>query len=74
MATPGPSILVAMRVIDELYKFSEEVYDSLMYLRDDKRAKNDKFMLLNEVIVAAEEDITRKEAHVDIMKVAISSG
>ncbi|GJQ94207.1 hypothetical protein Tco_0005346 [Tanacetum coccineum] len=98
MEAPGPSNLVAMRVIDELADFStqnsrtyiaqlnvmisemeamedqDEVYDSLMCLRDDKRAKNENLMVLNELVAMAEEDINRKEVHVEIMEAAISFG
>nr|GFA32360.1 hypothetical protein [Tanacetum cinerariifolium]GFB40488.1 hypothetical protein [Tanacetum cinerariifolium] len=68
------AMIAKMEATDDPTDVYEDVYDSLMCLRDDKRAENDKLMLLNEVIIAAEEDIGRKEAHVEIIKVAISSG
>nr|GEX77543.1 hypothetical protein [Tanacetum cinerariifolium] len=40
----------------------DEVYDSLMSLRDTKRAENNKLMLLNDVIAKAEEEIKTQEA------------
>ncbi|GJZ76469.1 hypothetical protein Tco_0641141 [Tanacetum coccineum] len=52
----------------------EEVYGSLMCLRDGKHAKNNKLMALNELIDEAEEDINTKEAHVEIIEAAINSG
>ncbi|GKD40880.1 hypothetical protein Tco_1261087 [Tanacetum coccineum] len=89
MTAPGPSNPVARRAMDELVDFSgrlnamisdieamddqEEVYDSLMCLRDDKRAEHNKLMALNELIAKAEEDISRKETHIEIMDVTISS-
>nr|GEX92860.1 hypothetical protein [Tanacetum cinerariifolium] len=50
----------------------DEVYDSLMCLRDDKRAENNKLMVLNEVIVEALEDIVVKESHLEIMDEAVN--
>ncbi|GKB64259.1 hypothetical protein Tco_0920445 [Tanacetum coccineum] len=89
MTAPGPSNPVARRAMDELTDFSarlnamisemkamddqEEVYDSLMCLRDDKRAEHDKLMALNKLIAKAEEDISRKETHIEILDAAISS-
>ncbi|GKD16525.1 hypothetical protein Tco_1205683 [Tanacetum coccineum] len=44
-----------------------EVYDTLMYLRDDKRGENTKLMGLNDLITQAEEEIESKEAHVEMI-------
>ncbi|GKB15652.1 hypothetical protein Tco_0849575 [Tanacetum coccineum] len=51
----------------------EEVYDSLMCLVDSKRTENNKLMGLNKLIVEADEDISMKEAHVEIMEASINS-
>ncbi|GKE31425.1 hypothetical protein Tco_1450747 [Tanacetum coccineum] len=56
----------------EAIEDQDEVYDSLMCLRDDKRAKNENLMVLNELVAMAEEEINRKEVHVEIMEAAIS--
>nr|GFA87513.1 hypothetical protein [Tanacetum cinerariifolium] len=72
MAASGSSGVIARRAVDELIDFSgetemeamdnqEEVYDSLMCLRESNRAENNKLMGLNEMIVEAEEDISVKE-------------
>ncbi|GJS04494.1 hypothetical protein Tco_0321002 [Tanacetum coccineum] len=50
-----------------------EVYDSLMCLRESKRAENNKLLGLNELIDEAEEDITVKEGYLEIMEAAINS-
>ncbi|GJS42898.1 hypothetical protein Tco_0567941 [Tanacetum coccineum] len=63
------AMISKMEAIDD----QEEVYDSLMCLRDDKRAENDKLMALNELIAEAEEDISKKETHIEILDAAISS-
>ncbi|GJZ63617.1 hypothetical protein Tco_0620038 [Tanacetum coccineum] len=51
-----------------------EVYDTLMYLRDDKRGENTKLMGLNDLITQAEEEIESKEAHVEMIDAASNSG
>nr|GEU86491.1 hypothetical protein [Tanacetum cinerariifolium] len=65
--------LNAMNSKMEAMDDQKEVYDSLMCWRDDKRAENYKLMALNELIVEAEEDISRKETHIKILDAAISS-
>nr|GEX85179.1 hypothetical protein [Tanacetum cinerariifolium] len=45
-------------------KRMQDLFDSIMCLRDDKRVENEKLSLLNEMITMVEEDITTKEAHV----------
>ncbi|GJT99506.1 hypothetical protein Tco_1109845 [Tanacetum coccineum] len=49
----------------------EEVFDSLMCLRDNRRIANDKLLGLNDMIAEAGEEISTKEAHVEIMDAAI---
>ncbi|GJY16888.1 hypothetical protein Tco_0387310 [Tanacetum coccineum] len=77
MAAPGPSNAVARRAFDELVEFSgeteDEVYDTLMCLRDDRRTEDNKLMALNDLIAKAEEDISVKERHLEIMNAAINS-
>ncbi|GKB66644.1 hypothetical protein Tco_0928056 [Tanacetum coccineum] len=51
----------------------DEVYDSLMCLRDDRRAENNKLMVLNEVIAEVLEDIVVKESHLEIMDATINN-
>nr|GEV77634.1 hypothetical protein [Tanacetum cinerariifolium] len=51
-------VIAEMEAMEDL----DEVYDSLMSLRDTKRAENDKLMLLNDVIAKAEEEIKTQEA------------
>nr|GFA37766.1 hypothetical protein [Tanacetum cinerariifolium] len=63
------AIISEMEAMDD----QEEVYDSLMCLRYDKRAEHDKLMALNELIAEAEEDISRKETHIEILNAGISS-
>nr|GEY21771.1 hypothetical protein [Tanacetum cinerariifolium] len=75
------SNVVARQAIDELMKFSEmeamndqeEMYDSLMCVRDSKRIETHKLMGLNEMIAEAEEEISMKEARVEIMEASINS-
>ncbi|GJU15983.1 hypothetical protein Tco_1143949 [Tanacetum coccineum] len=82
MAAPGSSNVLARRVIDDLLDFSgetsleamgdqDEVFDSLMCLRDDIQDENTKLMGLNDVIAEAEEKIAMKEEHVKTMEAAI---
>ncbi|GKC31824.1 hypothetical protein Tco_1039118 [Tanacetum coccineum] len=52
---------------------TEEVFDSLMCLRDSRRIANDKLLGLNDMIAEAGEEISTKEAHVEIMDAAIKS-
>nr|GEV39973.1 ulp1 protease family, C-terminal catalytic domain-containing protein [Tanacetum cinerariifolium] len=51
-------------MISKLESMNDELFDSLMCLRDDKRVKSEKLSLLNEMIAMVEEDIATKEAHV----------
>ncbi|GJS04415.1 hypothetical protein Tco_0320923 [Tanacetum coccineum] len=77
MVAPGPSNAVARRAVDELVEFrgetEDEVYDTLMCLRDDRCAEDNKLMALNDLIAEAEEDISVKERHLEIMNAAINS-
>ncbi|GJX00603.1 hypothetical protein Tco_0184516 [Tanacetum coccineum] len=70
--------------VDELTNFSgetemeeidnrDEVYDSLFCLRESKAAENNKLLALNDIIADAEEDISVKEGHVEMMDAAINS-
>ncbi|GJS64164.1 hypothetical protein Tco_0678728 [Tanacetum coccineum] len=82
MAALGPSNDVARHVIDDLIALvltalvaemesmedEEDVFDTLMYLRDDIQDENNKLLSLNDVIAEAEERIAMKEAHVEIME------
>nr|GEX52725.1 hypothetical protein [Tanacetum cinerariifolium] len=49
---------------------ADEVFDTLMCLRDDIRDENSKMEGLNDVIAKAEEKIAMKEEHVKTMKAA----
>nr|GEU66376.1 hypothetical protein [Tanacetum cinerariifolium] len=60
--------LTALVAETEAMEDQEEVFDTLMCLRDDIRDENRKLLELNDVIVEAEERIATKEAHVEIMK------
>ncbi|GJY02435.1 hypothetical protein Tco_0360587 [Tanacetum coccineum] len=60
------------RCIMEAMDDMKEVYDSIICLRDGKRAENNKLMALNELIAETEEDISTKEAHVEIMEATIN--
>ncbi|GJW70401.1 hypothetical protein Tco_0127318 [Tanacetum coccineum] len=46
----------------------DDVWDTLMFLRDDIRDENTKLMGLNDVIAQAEDKISTKEGHVKIMQ------
>ncbi|GJX17414.1 hypothetical protein Tco_0218246 [Tanacetum coccineum] len=59
--------LNAMIVKMEAMEDQGEVFDSLMYLKEDRRGKNNKLMALNDLITQVEEEIKSKEAHVEIM-------
>ncbi|GJY31647.1 hypothetical protein Tco_0415142 [Tanacetum coccineum] len=63
------AVIAKMEVMED----REEVYDSLMSLRDARRGENNKLMALNDLIAEAEEEIETKEAHVEIMD-AVSNG
>nr|GEW73228.1 hypothetical protein [Tanacetum cinerariifolium] len=67
MAAPGPSNVVARRVVDDLIEFSDETVVP-KFMKDDMRDENLKLLELNDVIVEAEERIATKEAYVEIMK------
>ncbi|GKC59393.1 hypothetical protein Tco_1086991 [Tanacetum coccineum] len=47
----------------------EEFYDALFCLRDDKRVEYNTLMAVNDVIAKAEEKLTTKEAHLEIIEV-----
>ncbi|GJS09097.1 hypothetical protein Tco_0365893 [Tanacetum coccineum] len=84
MAALGPSNQLARHAIDELMEFSretqemvamndpEEFYDALFCLRDDKRVEYNTLMAINDVIAKAEEKLTTKEAHLEIMEAEIN--
>ncbi|GJS24315.1 hypothetical protein Tco_0452947 [Tanacetum coccineum] len=77
MAFAGPSNILARRVTDDLIDFSEsmgdadDVFDTLMCLKDDIRDENTKLMGLNEAIAPAEDKIATKEGHVKIIEADI---
>ncbi|GJZ85460.1 hypothetical protein Tco_0650799 [Tanacetum coccineum] len=48
----------------------DEVFDTLMYLRDGIQDENTKLMGLNDAIAEAEEKISMKKEHVKTMKAA----
>nr|GEW78453.1 hypothetical protein [Tanacetum cinerariifolium] len=50
----------------------EEFYDALFCLRHDKRVEYNKIMAINDVIAKAEEKLTTKEAHLEIMEAEIN--
>ncbi|GKC41790.1 hypothetical protein Tco_1059512 [Tanacetum coccineum] len=50
----------------------EEFYDALFCLRDDKRVEYNTLMAINDVIAKAEEKLTTKEAHLEIMEAEIN--
>ncbi|GJS74339.1 hypothetical protein Tco_0707180 [Tanacetum coccineum] len=50
----------------------EDVFDSLMSLRDSRSITNDKLLGLNDMIAEAEEEISSKEGHVKIMDATIN--
>ncbi|GJS15573.1 hypothetical protein Tco_0410045 [Tanacetum coccineum] len=50
----------------------EEFYDALFCLRDDKRVEYNTLMEINDVIGMAEEKLTKKEAHIEIMEAEIN--
>ncbi|GJS66515.1 hypothetical protein Tco_0681079 [Tanacetum coccineum] len=58
MAAPGPSNQLARLVIDELMEFSGET----------QRVEYNMLMAINDVIGMAEEKLTTKEAHIEIME------
>ncbi|GJR13018.1 hypothetical protein Tco_0795670 [Tanacetum coccineum] len=76
MAAPGPSNQLARRVIDELMEFTmndlEGFYDALFCLRHDKRVEYNTLMAINDVIAKAEEKLTTKEAHLEIIEAEIN--
>ncbi|GJR46869.1 aminotransferase-like mobile domain-containing protein [Tanacetum coccineum] len=57
------SQLTALSTELEAMGDQEDVFDSLMCLRDDQRDENSRLMALNDVIAKAEEKISTKEAH-----------
>ncbi|GKE46640.1 hypothetical protein Tco_1477898 [Tanacetum coccineum] len=77
MAAAGPSNILARRVTDDLIDFSarlnaliaeiesmgdvDDVFDTLMCLRDDIRDENTKLLDLNDVIAQAEDKIATDE-------------
>nr|GEX18882.1 hypothetical protein [Tanacetum cinerariifolium] len=50
----------------------DEYFDSLLCLRDSRRMGNEKLMGLNERIIAAKEEISTLESHLEIMDAAIN--
>nr|GEU73849.1 hypothetical protein [Tanacetum cinerariifolium] len=52
----------------EAFKDPDEVYDTLMCLRDDRRAEETKLADLNDLITQKEEDIEAKNTHVEMME------
>ncbi|GJS46807.1 hypothetical protein Tco_0596928 [Tanacetum coccineum] len=50
----------------------EEFYDALFCLRGGKRVEYNTLMEINDVIAKAEEKLTTKEAHLEIMAVEIN--
>nr|GEV37329.1 hypothetical protein [Tanacetum cinerariifolium] len=52
----------------EVMEDKDKVYDTLICLRDDRRVENGKLMALNDLIAEAKEDITMKEAHLEIQR------
>ncbi|GJS63767.1 hypothetical protein Tco_0678331 [Tanacetum coccineum] len=64
--------LNAMIVEMEAMEDQDEVYDTLMCLRDDRRGENSKLIVLNDLVVEVEEDIVVKETHLEIMDAAIN--
>ncbi|GJZ69576.1 hypothetical protein Tco_0633126 [Tanacetum coccineum] len=66
--------LNAMIVEMEAMEDQGEVFDSLIYLREDRRSKNNKLMALNDLITQVEEEIKSKEAHVEIIVGGSNSG
>nr|GEY07423.1 hypothetical protein [Tanacetum cinerariifolium] len=85
MVAPGPSNVIARRVVDDLIDFSGEaavpkfmnfflsnglqISVGLLTV-DDIRDENNKLMDLNAVIAQAEECIAIKEEHIRVMKAA----
>ncbi|GJS36773.1 hypothetical protein Tco_0535155 [Tanacetum coccineum] len=65
MAAPGPSNQLARRAIDELMEFSGET-------QGDKRVEYNTLMAINDVIAKAEEKLTTKEAHLEIIEAEIN--
>ncbi|GKA14658.1 hypothetical protein Tco_0694304 [Tanacetum coccineum] len=63
-----PAILVEMKAMND----PEEFYDALFCLRDDKRDEYNTLMTINDVIAEAEEKLTTKGAHIEIMKAEIN--
>ncbi|GJU94974.1 putative ribosomal protein S11, DNA-directed RNA polymerase, RBP11-like dimerization domain protein [Tanacetum coccineum] len=51
----------------------EEYYDSLRSLRDSRRIGNNKLMGLNELIAKAEDEISTKKGHLEIIEATINS-
>ncbi|GJU52219.1 hypothetical protein Tco_1225933 [Tanacetum coccineum] len=75
MATSGPSNQLARSAIDELMEFNgetQEFYDALFCLRDDKRVEYNTLMEINDVIAKAEEKLGTKEAHLEIKEPKIN--
>ncbi|GJW59559.1 hypothetical protein Tco_0108894 [Tanacetum coccineum] len=64
--------LNAMILEMEAMNDPEEFYDALFCLRDDKRVEYNMLMAINDVIAMAEEKLTTKEAHLEIMKAEIN--
>ncbi|GJZ91087.1 hypothetical protein Tco_0663014 [Tanacetum coccineum] len=50
----------------------EEFYDALFCLRDDKRVEYNTLMAINDVIAKAEEKLTTKEAHLEIIEAEVN--
>ncbi|GJX91222.1 hypothetical protein Tco_0344548 [Tanacetum coccineum] len=51
---------------------ADDVFDTLMYLRDDIRDENTKLMCLNDAIAQAEDKIAMKEGHVKIIQADVT--
>ncbi|GKB53255.1 hypothetical protein Tco_0904008 [Tanacetum coccineum] len=62
--------LTALIAILEAMGDQDEVFDTLMCLRDDQQDENNRLIALNDVIVEAKEKFATKEAHVEIMEAA----
>ncbi|GKD72104.1 hypothetical protein Tco_1330386 [Tanacetum coccineum] len=56
----------------EVMNDPEEFYDALFCLRDDKRVEYNTLMAINDVISKAEEKLTTKEAHLEIIEAEIN--
>nr|GEY45663.1 hypothetical protein [Tanacetum cinerariifolium] len=66
--------LIALIAELEVFANPSEVFDTLMCLKDDRRAEETKLADLNDLITQAGEEIEVKKTHVEMMEAASNDG